>query len=555
MSQAIINFFSNNFCCCYSQKSKPEFSYICIEGDEKHKKLVLVSEPSLDSKSPRRKIKTVQVKGKSKREMFLENLKFEIYQNDFIKELNDLNPSNYYEKICDLGEGSFGQVIKVKNVNTESIRAMKIMMKGNDMNEEEFLQESETLKSLSHPNIIKIFEIFKYQEKIYLVEEYVKGGDLFSKVIKLNNISERITLMIMKQIFSAVYYLHYNNIIHGDLKLENIMVESLIKRRPTKLLSDLNSTLSEFDIKIIDFGCSTFYKNVPLKKLIGTLYYLAPEVIHGSYNNKCDIWSCGVIMYALLSGYFPFNGESSEEIMSKILKGKFVFTNEFSHVSEPTKDLIRSCLELDPYKRISAAKALDHKCFKLLENDDSNESDDEQIELDPVIHNLKNMKRRLTFQKAIIKFMTFNLFSSEEVATVRNFYKKLDDNNDGYLTTSELKKGLFKAGKLFSEDDFEEIISELDPYNTGIIEYEDFIACCVDKEKILKEDKLKAAFNLFDTDKSGGISVDEIKSAFNLNDNSLDSLVCNQMKQELHITKTHSIKYEEFKSLVSKAFK
>lgn len=558
--ESLLNFLNNYMCCCFKNDKKPEFSYVCDEGDEKEKKLLLLEKDETIS-SPR-KIKTVQIK--KNRDIFMNKMQFEVYEKDFIKETKDCSPSIFYEKICDLGEGSYGQVMKVKQIETGAIRAIKVMYKGDDMNDEEFTQEAETLKNLSHPNIIKIFEIFKYQHKIYLVQEFVKGGDLFSKVIKLNNMSEKITLMIMKQIFSAVYYLHYNKIIHGDLKLENIMVESLIKKRPTLLLSDQNSHLNEFDIKIIDFGCSTLYKNTPLSKLIGTLYYLAPEVIIGSYNNKCDIWSCGVIMYTLLSGTFPFNGNTSDEVMEKIKKGDYKFTDEFSVVSKETKNLISRCLELDPYKRISAEKALDHECFSFLNEKlvtiKTEESSDSQIDSErkffyPVIENLKNLKKRLTLQKAIIKFITFNLFNNDEVSQIRNFYKKMDDNNDGYLTVNELKHGLKKVGKLISAEDMENIKNQIDPNNTGIIEYEDFIACCVDKEKVLEEEKLKAAFALFDTDKSGGISLNEIKTAFNLNDKCFDEFISEEIKKEIKVKKRDSMDYNDFRLLVSNAFK
>ena len=151
----------------------------------------------------------------------------------------------------------------------------------------------------------------------------------------------------MKQILAAICYVHRMGVVHRDLKPENLLLESK---------SDTAS------IKIIDFGTSALYD--PKKKLKtaqGTPYYTAPEVVKGSYNEKCDVWSCGVIMYIMLCGYPPFNGDTDEEILQTVAKGKFIYPKqEWHHVSKEAKDLIEKILVVKPEKRLSAAEALSH---------------------------------------------------------------------------------------------------------------------------------------------------------------------------------------------------
>jgi len=173
--------------------------------------------------------------------------------------------------------------------------------------------------------------------------------------------SEEDAAYITKQLLSAVTYCHSRGIVHRDLKPENVLIESI-------------STNGKINIKVIDFGTALFVP--PNKKLVGVLgtpYYIAPEVIRGNYNEKCDIWSIGVILYILLSGHAPFNGSNEKEIMDKVKKGKYAFKSKFfcmiegviwKNVSEEAVDLIKRMLTYDPEKRISAEQAYKHKWFE-----------------------------------------------------------------------------------------------------------------------------------------------------------------------------------------------
>lgn len=551
----IINFVKQYvLCCCFKKK---KYTFICTEGNLEEELNNSINSPLLTEETHESKIFT--------KKNFKYNSRYSL--SNIVIEGNDLvikkseNPSNNYEKEAELGQGSFGKVYKVRHYSTGVTRALKVINR-NDSEESDISKEGEVMKSLSHPNIIKIFEVYCYNNNVFLVEEYIKGGDLYSKISKMDHFSEKITLVIMKQIFSAVHYLHTNNIIHGDLKLENIMIHSLdIRKKPTMLLSN-DKSINDFDIKIIDFGCSTlFFKNKPLTELIGTIFYLAPEVIYGSYDNRCDIWSCGVIMYVLITGKFPFDGESTEEIFDKIKKGKYYLKHkEFSYVSKDTIDLLQQCLEKNPYNRISAEKALGHRCFNKLPKKDSiryshiNDLTNQRSSHDlyMALENIKLLSKKVVFQKAVIKYITYNLFNQEEMNYLRSLYKTFDKNNDGYLTVEELIEGFKKAGIIINKEEVELIAKSL-ANNNEVIEYEDFITVFVDKNKILEDKNLRIAFDLFDIDKSGAISIDEIKSIFKLNKKFNDKITEDIINQ-LDLKSQHEITYDEFSKLIKESY-
>ena len=168
------------------------------------------------------------------------------------------------------------------------------------------------LRKLDHPNIIKVYELFKEKSFLYIVTEVCHGGDLFERIERLNYFKEEDARAIVKQLLSALSYCHSNKIMHRDIKPENVLMES--------------SDLKDLRVKLIDFGTAIEYTGMPkLKEIYGSSYYIAPEVINESYNEKCDIWSLGVVAFVILSGCAPFNGKDDIEILSKVTKGKYEF--------------------------------------------------------------------------------------------------------------------------------------------------------------------------------------------------------------------------------------
>ena len=211
-----------------------------------------------------------------------------------------------------LGSGAFGTVQRAVHKSTHRQRAIKSVRKNQitrDMRDHsKFFNEIDILKQTDHPDIVRMYEFYEDKNFFHIVTELLTGGELFDFIIKHKMLSEPVAAHFLKQILSAVAYCHANGIVHRDIKPENLL---------------LDSDSAHASLKVIDFGTSTLFD--PKERLhhrYGTAYYIAPEVLVKNYDSKCDIWSCGVILFILLSGAPPFYGRSDEEIISKVRSGK-----------------------------------------------------------------------------------------------------------------------------------------------------------------------------------------------------------------------------------------
>lgn len=234
--------------------------------------------------------------------------------------------------------------------------------------------EIDIMRQLDHPNIVRLFEVFQDEKRFYLVTELCNGGELFDEITKRSHFSEQDAATIIKQVLSAVGYCHSKSICHRDLKPENILLDSSSKQNAGNM------------IKVIDFGASQRFD--PAKKMnqiYGTAYYIAPEILKSDYNEKCDIWSIGVILFILLSGRPPFGGENDKEILDSVRQGVFSFSGqEWKNISSDAKDFIKQMLMYDPNTRISAENALNHPWIKKQVH--------EQIDLSSTLNALNNLR-------------------------------------------------------------------------------------------------------------------------------------------------------------------
>lgn len=490
-----------------------------------------------------------------------------IKPSTFIRESTKL-PNEVYEKIGYIGEGSYGTVIKVKPIYLNEERAMKVINKSNlffNVSEKDVYSEIKILKSLDHPNIIKIYEFFSDSINYYMVNEYFEEGDLYNKIEKISHLSERVVKNVMKQIFSAVSYLHSKGIIHGDLKLENILIdssaysninESFKKYYSTSSSTDNKKHSEFFDIKLIDFGCSKFFtKESKYSGVVGSSFYCAPEVVNSQYDEKSDLWSCGVIMYVLLSGKTPFCGFDDIELTENIQKGEFDFNyEEFTNVSESAKELITLLLNKNQKKRISARQALKHTWFTSEGTyDEINIIDLNYSKI--VLNNLKNFHAEQKFQQAVVTYITHNLVKKNQMQHLRKIFNLFDKDHDGRISKLELKQAFSDLlGTVLADIELEAIFRSIDHDNNGYIEYEEFLRATIDKDLLLSEPNLQMAFDLFDIDKNGFISVDEIRATIGGGKNIPDN-VMSQLLSEIDKKQDEEVNFQEFKEIMNKIVK
>ena len=456
------------------------------------------------------------------------------------------NPDKYYKKIKDLGSGSYGSVYKAKNLILENIVAIKVIEKvqENMIDDLEIKNEINILKTLSHPNIVKIYEFFDTPIYYYIVTEYCKKGELFDYI--QNKYNERQLAVLFYQVFSGLVYLHEKKILHRDLKLENLMISEVEK--------DVITDEEYFWIKIIDFGTAKiFEKNRAERAVIGSSYYIAPEVLKHNYNEKCDTWSVGVILYMTLVCAAPFDGRTDNDIFRRIKIGKYNTNNtSFNEHSEEVKDLVSKLLEKDIDKRLSAKEALNHPWFekfggrKLFSNY-------KPEDIKPYIENLFNYKYNSKLQELVIAFLVHNLSNSDETLIILKMFRHFNKSGDCKLTKLELTNGLYSYKDKNEVDEMADVIFErLDGDNNGYIEYEEFLRACIDKKSLMTKENLKFAFKFLDKDNSNTLNVHKILSSFLTKPNKEFEDIFNIYLNEVDKDKDGIINFNEFMELMLK---
>ena len=255
-----------------------------------------------------------------------------------------------------LGKGAFSTVYDAKSLkdgDSNANVAIKCIPKGTLTHDDKLAitDEATILQSLDHPNIIKLVDFFEEPNSFFFVTEKVEGGELFDRIVEKEYYNEKTARDAMRALLNSVEYMHGKRIVHSDLKPENLL-----------LISKKNDAL----LKIADFGfAATCDDNAndgygDLKRQCGTPSYVAPEVLfRHDYGTKVDMWSIGVILYILLSGYPPFIEDTQPELFEKIIQADYEFDEEsWNHISSEAKNLVSSLLEVHPKKRFSAKEAL-----------------------------------------------------------------------------------------------------------------------------------------------------------------------------------------------------
>ena len=461
--------------------------------------------------------------------------------------LIDAKPEDNYIIINKLGKGSFGNVYKVKHKISGNIRAMKVIknntiIRNDEKMKKQYLKEIQVLKELEHPNIIKIYEYYMDSKYHYIITELLNGGELYDSIVKVQKFNERKAAFIMKQILSALNYLHSKGVVHRDIKPENILVEKV------ETTSNFEDDFESLSIKLIDFGASIFFKeNQKLTVKIGSPYYIAPEVLNRSYDEKCDIWSSGVVLYVMLTGNFPFIGNTTQKLFENIKSGRYRKSGkEYEAISNEGKELISQMLTLNPQKRIAARECLNSPFFS---NHIKTLKEIPEM-LPSILTNIYKLNAREKLQQAAIAIIVHNIEQNEELEQLKEIFELLDINKDGHLTVNEIRQAFRQIFPEYyiTEDKMKLILEKMDDNKDGVISYEEFLRMTISEKKILETKNLKLAFDTFDLNKDGKLSKEELLYVLGTG----TSEYVNNLLNLIDKNKDGYISFEEFCHLMKK---
>ncbi|KAL6620779.1 hypothetical protein ACP70R_035918 [Stipagrostis hirtigluma subsp. patula] len=380
-----------------------------------------------------------------------------------------------------------------------------------------------------HAGIVELRGAYEDRHSVNLVMELCEGGELFDRIIARGHYSERAAAALCRQVVSVVHTCHSMGVMHRDLKPENFLF--LNKREDSPL-------------KATDFGLSVFFKpGEQFRDLVGSAYYVAPEVLRRRYGAEADIWSAGVILYILLSGVPPFWAENEDGIFDAILRGHIDFTSDpWPSISNSAKDLVKKMLRQDPKERLTAAEILNHPWIR-----EDGEAPDKPLDI-TVISRMKQFRAMNKLKKVALKVVAENL-SEEEIVGLKEMFKSLDTDNSGTITLEELRTGLPKLGTKISESEIRQLMEAADVDGSGNIDYIEFISATMHMNRLEKEDHIFKAFEYFDKDHSGYITNDELEEALKKYDMG-DEETIKEIIAEVDTDHDGRINYQEFVAMM-----
>lgn len=431
--------------------------------------------------------------------------------------------------------GSHGSVFKGQHLVSGKVRAIKSIAKSNASDLSYATKEIAFMKQLDHPNTVKLFETFEDADTLHLVMELCTGGHLVDHILQAGNFSEVEASLVMQQLLHAVNYMHSNvHICHRDLKLDCIVLVSSLQ-------------IGKNSVKLTDFGVAKMLRKGKLMSTkVGSPHFMSPQVLAGNYDESCDVWSLGVIMYILLSGSPPFDGKDDSEVCARVREAEFSLdSSAWSNVSADAKQLIAMLLNKCPHGRYSADQALNHPWVKCQAPKATDFSVHEGF-----IDHLRSFGAASQLKKAVLRIIVGEM-AEKEIKASRDMFRAFDVNGDGSITMEELKEGILQAGVRDLPTDFVEIVSSIDSKKSGGIEYTEFLAASLKKDQYLKESACRKAFSVFDRNGDGRISCNELAKVLNSGSfkDECGSVALNEVAQlikEFGLKNHEQLDFEEF---------
>ncbi|KAJ4801274.1 Calcium-dependent protein kinase [Rhynchospora pubera] len=444
----------------------------------------------------------------------------------------DIN--QHYNIGDELGRGEFGITYLCTERSTGKKYACKSISKQRLMTRvdiEDVRREVDIMRHLpQHPNIVCLRDTFEDDRAVHLVMELCEGGELFDRIKAREHYSEKAAATLIKTIVEVVQTCHQYGVMHRDLKPENFLFANKKENSP---------------LKAIDFGLSVFFKPGDVfTEVVGSPYYMAPEVLKRNYGPEVDVWSAGVILYILLCGAPPFWADTEQGIARAIIRSELDFSREpWPKVSDNAKDLIKRMLDPRPKKRLTAQQVLDH----------------------PWLHNLKkapdvalgeSVRTRLQqftvmnkFKKKALRVIAKHLTIDEE-ADIKEMFEQIDVDKKGELTFDELKEALHKQGHDIPDSDARMIMDAVDIDGDGTLNYGEFMTVSIHIRRMGNDEHLHKAFAFFDKNESGYIEIEELTECL-INDLGPNhEEIINAIVQDVDTDKDGKISYEEFANMM-----
>ena len=439
-----------------------------------------------------------------------------------------------YDLGRELGRGEFGITYLCTDVNTGEKFACKSISKKKlktAVDIEDVRREVEIMKHMpKHPNIVSLKDTYEDDSAVHIVMELCEGGELFDRIVARGHYTERAAAFIMRTTVEIVQVCHQHGVMHRDLKPENFLFGNKKETSP---------------LKAIDFGLSVFFKpGEKFNEIVGSPYYMAPEVLKRNYGPEIDIWSAGVILYILLCGVPPFWAETEQGVAQAIIRSVIDFKRDpWPKVSDSAKDLVKKMLNPDPSKRLTAQQVLDHPWLQ-------------NAKKAPNVSLGENVKTRLKqfsvtnkLKKRALRVVAEHL-SVEEVAGIKEAFETTDSGKKGKINLQGFKTGLQKLGHQIPDADVQIIMEAADVDGDGSLNYNEFVAVSVNLKKMANDEHLHKAFAFFDRNETGYIEVEELRDALSDEEDTKNEEVINAIMRDVDTDKDGRISYEEFASMM-----